>query len=203
MTLHRSTAEERALPWGRAFAVEDVFDLSDRGAVLQVRATIPGSECVVRISLQGKPSLEVVGYVNRPVGDAVQSAVLLKGVSAAEIPRGAIVEFLPPNGGYLPPMHKLYLIAPGPRPPFYEVAQALWGNADFDSDGDSDTPDAVDWTELTLSRRPDEVERVDVDPVGGAGPLVLCIKSENAELTRRAADFLWQRAGGSLSASTP
>lgn len=100
-------------------------------------------------------------------------------------------------------MHKLYLINPGSRPPYYELAQALWGDKDFDSDGDSSSPDATNWTELTVSLRPDETERIDIDPVSEAGPLVLCIRSENAQLVTRAGDFLKQRTGGSLSASAP
>lgn len=100
-------------------------------------------------------------------------------------------------------MHKLYLIDPGPRPPYYEVAQALWGDRDFDSDGDSGTPDAADWTELSVILRPGYAERVDIDPVGEATRLVLCIRSESEELVRRAGDFLRRRTGGSLGASAP
>lgn len=100
-------------------------------------------------------------------------------------------------------MHRLYLIDPGPRPPYYEVAQALWDDRDFDSDGDSSIPDARDWTELTVALRPDGVERVDIDPVSDAGGLVLCIRSDIGALARRAGDFLQRRSGGSLAASPP
>src|SRR4051812_44558527 len=100
-------------------------------------------------------------------------------------------------------MQKLYLINPGPRPPYHEVAQRLWGDRDFDSDGDSTSPDATDWTELTLSLRPECVERIDIDPVSYPGSLVLCLKSESEDLVRRTADFLGQRTGGSVRVSPP
>lgn len=100
-------------------------------------------------------------------------------------------------------MQKLYLIDPGPRPPCHEVAQQLWGDRDFDSDGDSNSPDATDWTELTVSLRPECIERIDIDPVRSPGGLVLCIRSESEDLVRRTADFLVQRTGGSVSVSAP
>lgn len=107
------------------------------------------------------------------------------------------------RGYYGAPVHKLYLIDPGPRPPYPEVAEALWGDRDFDSDGDSSSPDAADWTELTLSLRPDCAERIDIDPLPRTSRLVLCIKSEREHLAKRAANFLAERAGGSLSVSIP
>jgi hypothetical protein len=51
-------------------------------------------------------------------------------------------------------MARFLLTSPGSRPPFYRVAQHLWGaGCNFDSDGDSDFPDARDWTELTVVLR--------------------------------------------------
>lgn len=102
------------------------------------------------------------------------------------------------------PMAQLLLTAPGPRPPYYRVARHLWGqNADFDSDGDSTSPDATDWTELTLALRDDggvssDSERVDIDPVG-AEPLVLAVVSESSELARKTAEFLRSECGGELT----
>lgn len=107
------------------------------------------------------------------------------------------------RASYFAPMQKLYLIDPGPRPPSYEVAQELWGGRDYDSDGDSQAADDSNWTELTVSLRPDCVERIDIDPIGTADRLVLRIVSENGDLVRRAPTFLLRRAGGSLSASPP
>lgn len=96
-------------------------------------------------------------------------------------------------------MPKLYLIDPGPRPPYQEVGQQLWGDGDFDSDGDSSAPGATDWTELTISLRPECVERIDIDPVSTPGRLVLCVSSESEDLVRRTGEFLAQRTGGSLA----
>ncbi|MCW4462662.1 hypothetical protein OK349_13170 [Sphingomonas sp. BT-65] len=73
----------------------------------------------------------------------------------------------------------------------------------FDSDGDSITPDATDWTELTLALRDDDgrssdFERIDIDPVDRE-PLVLAIVSENTELAHKAAEFLRSACGGDLT----
>jgi hypothetical protein len=89
------------------------------------------------------------------------------------------------------------LSGPGPRPPFAEVAQHLWGGVDFDSDGNSETPADVTWTELTVIRRPKYDERVDIDPLS-EDPLVLRIASETPGLARRAAEFLARSCGGTL-----
>ncbi len=114
--------------------------------------------------------------------------------------------------GHSPVAYKLHmprflLTAPGPRPPYFEVAKHLWGSdCDYDSDGNSDHPEARDWTELTLSLRSDRLqqdrspaERVDVDPVGDGEPLVLAIVSDHYGLARRAAEFLFRKAGGELT----
>lgn len=94
---------------------------------------------------------------------------------------------------------RFLLIAPGPRPPFRAVAERLWGrDCDFDSDGNSSTADARDWTELSIALRPECVERVDVEPVSGYPRLVLRIMSDRKELARRAAKFLATYTGGRL-----
>lgn len=89
------------------------------------------------------------------------------------------------------------LSGPGPRPPFADVAHHLWGRIAFDSDGNSEGPADSNWTELTLIRRPECDERVDVTPVG-ADPLVLRISSSTPGLARRAAEFLARSCGGRL-----
>lgn len=102
-------------------------------------------------------------------------------------------------------MTRFLLTNPGPRPPCYKVAEHLWGaDCTFDSDGNSDTRDATDWTELTVTRRlpsgeNDDQQRVDVDPVDGTVPLILAIRSDNDDLARRAARFLEEHAGGALA----
>lgn len=104
-------------------------------------------------------------------------------------------------------MARFLLTAPGPRPPYHKVADHLWGSdCSFDSDGNSDHPDATDWTELpvTLRTHPWQQdlgteERVDVDPLSEGEPLVLSIVSQNEDLARRAAEFLQGEAGGELT----
>jgi len=86
---------------------------------------------------------------------------------------------------------------PGTRPPIEEVAHHLWGDANFDSDGNADTHYS-NWTELTVIRRPDYDERVDIDPVSD-NPLVLKICSSTPGPARRAAEFLAHSCGGVLT----
>lgn len=85
---------------------------------------------------------------------------------------------------------------PGMRPAFWEVARHLWGDADFDSDGNADTH--PNWTELTVTRRPDYDERVDIDPIS-EDPLVLKISSSTPGLARKAAEYLARSCGGVLT----
>jgi hypothetical protein len=104
-----------------------------------------------------------------------------------------------------PPLHSFFLIAPGPRPPYALVAEHLWGvGCDFDSDGDSLTPDSTDWTELTVELRSGDAKgaRVDVDPIDGPS-LVLWIRSEDATIAEGAAAYLHRHAGGTLSRDRP
>ena len=86
----------------------------------------------------------------------------------------------------------LFLVNPGSRPPYARVADHLWGpGADFDSDGNSSAPNDTNWTELTVQARPDpdDLNRVDVDPVSES-PLVLKVVSSSAALAERVAGFL-------------
>ena len=100
----------------------------------------------------------------------------------------------------------VYLIDPGPRPPFWQLAFELWGDSDFDSDGDSRSPDDDAWMCLTLSLRGEDRARIDIDPVS-LDPLVLEIRGEPEALVQKAAAFLVRVSGGSISdrwtASTP
>ena len=93
---------------------------------------------------------------------------------------------------------ELHIEIEGSRPPFTEVAHILWGEeADFDSDGNSDTADSVSWTELTLEKRPQPGQRIDIDPVS-SDPLVLKVISEDSELVQKVADFLISRCPGKI-----
>ena len=101
-------------------------------------------------------------------------------------------------------MHSIYLIAPGRRPPFGDVAEHLWGpRCDFDSDGNEDEALVDGWTELTVALRPNCEQRVDIDPLDDREPLVLVISSEHEALVREAANFLQSVAGGVLAHDPP
>jgi hypothetical protein len=102
-------------------------------------------------------------------------------------------------------MHRIYLIGPGPRPFWGDMAEHLWGpGCNYDSDGNDDRAPPDGWTELTLSLRAvcDE-QRVDVDPLDDREPLVLVIRSEKKDLVRKVAGFLRSEAGGELSDDPP
>lgn len=103
-------------------------------------------------------------------------------------------------------MARFLLTAPGPRPAYFKLAEHLRGSGcEFDSDGNSNHPEATNWTGLTVILRAPpwqedtEIERVDIDPVGDGEPLVLAITSDKESLARRAADFLNETAGGKLT----
>ena len=66
---------------------------------------------------------------------------------------------------------------------------------DFDSDGNSETPNDRNWTELTVVRRDDSAQRIDIDRVVGE-PLLLKVTSDYRTLALRAATFLAQSTGG-------
>ena len=69
-------------------------------------------------------------------------------------------------------MHCIYLIGPGPRPYWGDVADHLWGpDCNYDSDDNADQAPPDGWTELTMALRPRCDERVDVDPLDDCEPL--------------------------------
>ena len=92
----------------------------------------------------------------------------------------------------------LYLVGPGPRPPYVLVAHHLWGHANIDSDGNSAHPGDTQWTELTLISRDELDQRVDIDPAEN-DPLVLKVRSNSSSLAKRTAQFLAQHTGGTTS----
>ena len=95
-------------------------------------------------------------------------------------------------------MKEIFIQINGPRPPCHEVAVHLWGEeADYDSDGNSETPDSQSWTELTIEKRPQEGLRVDVDPIS-LNPLVLKVISEHEELAESVAQFLAVQCPGKI-----
>ena len=85
----------------------------------------------------------------------------------------------------------------GAMPPYYEVAYALWGEGvDFDSDGDSSTPEATDWRELTVILRADVGQRVDIDPTDRDQDIVKIVAT-SSQLLEQTCEFL--KAAGALS----
>ena len=90
------------------------------------------------------------------------------------------------------PSSVLFLVNPGPRPPFGHVADHLWGaGSDVDTEGNSSDPNDSNWTELTVQARPDpdDLSRVDVVPVSES-PLVLKVVASSAALAERVAEYL-------------
>ena len=74
----------------------------------------------------------------------------------------------------------------GARPPFYIVAEHLWGRGcNFDSDGNSETSEDPRWTELTVAPRGGGPSaQVAVYPVS-VEPLVLAVRSPDELLSPR------------------
>ncbi|MFL9880572.1 hypothetical protein PQR63_19405 [Herbaspirillum rhizosphaerae] len=98
----------------------------------------------------------------------------------------------------------LYLESPGDRPAYYKIADYLWGKAaNIDSDGNSSHPDDTQWTEVSLILRSgNERDQVHVDSVS-VTPLVLEIRSPDEEITKRAAAYLQEVAGGVILQKPP
>jgi hypothetical protein len=101
-------------------------------------------------------------------------------------------------------MSTYYLVGPRERPYWQSLAHELWGpDCDIDSDGNDDEGLPGGWTELTIALRPDGEERVDIDPLDTIEPMILVIRSDDADLAKRAATFLQARTGGELSELPP
>lgn len=98
----------------------------------------------------------------------------------------------------------LYLVSPHARPAYYLVAEYLWGaNADIDSDGDSRWPGDEEWTELSLIlRNSSDSAQVHIDPVS-TDPLILQIRSPDAGLTERVANYLSKQTEGVVAHIVP
>src|SRR5262245_790280 len=99
--------------------------------------------------------------------------------------------------------HRFFLISPGPRPPFGEVIDHVYGpTANLDTEGDSATPKSIDWTWLWIALRPAMKPLVEVFPWQDDAT-VLCVSSEDEMLARKTADYLHQRCGGTLELAPP
>lgn len=96
------------------------------------------------------------------------------------------------------PTFCIELVHPGPRPPYYALAEHLWGpDCNIDSDGDSSAPGDTNWTELTITLRESSEASVSIDPVLRE-PLILAVWSEQIDLCAKAAIFLATSTGGML-----
>ncbi|QPB83498.1 hypothetical protein CWC22_011065 [Pseudoalteromonas rubra] len=78
----------------------------------------------------------------------------------------------------------------GPMPAYYKIADDIWGeDADIDSDGNSETAESTDWSELTIILRSDQDQRIDIDTIPGKEHfLLLCASSK--ELSESVMQFL-------------
>ena len=105
----------------------------------------------------------------------------------------------------MPSRSVLFLISPGPRPPYGQVADHLWGaGADVDTDGNSTDPNDTNWTELTVQTRPDpdDLNRIDVDLVSDL-PLVLRVMASSPALAERVAGFLARHCSAEIVTQWP
>ncbi len=98
------------------------------------------------------------------------------------------------------PEYLVNIVEPGPRPHYCRVAEHLWGaGCNIDSDGNSQTPEDTQWTELTIELRGGDGQRVDIDPVS-TEPLVLQVRSSSLRLAEEVAKFIADHAGGATEA---
>lgn len=89
------------------------------------------------------------------------------------------------------------------RPAFWRLAIFLWGSeSDWDSDGNSANPDDMDWTELTLSNRTKNDQRVDITPLNST-PLILKVVGSTQLLAAQSSYFLAAFTGGKVSVIAP
>ena len=80
----------------------------------------------------------------------------------------------------------------GKLPAYYDIAEYLWGkNVDIDSDGNSESPEDNDWSELTLILRSDENQRIDIDQIEGNSKQLI-LRATTNELLSSVLKFLKQ-----------
>lgn len=95
---------------------------------------------------------------------------------------------------------RLLVDALGPRPPFGEVVDHVYGvGANVDTDGDSSTPGATDWTWLYMCQRPTRDASVVEVTLSDERDNIMIVASEDEALAQRTAVFLALRAGGRVT----
>ncbi len=93
--------------------------------------------------------------------------------------------------------YRINIIQPGPKPPFNCIAEHLWGpGCNIDLDGNSQTPEDTQWTELTIELRATG-ERIDIDPISTT-PLVLQVRASSMRLAQEVAEFVVKASGGKI-----
>lgn len=90
------------------------------------------------------------------------------------------------------------LVVSSPRPYFAEFPYALWGEVNYDSDGNCKRPTDQEWTELELRHR-DTDENVEITGSGQE----FSVESENPALAARATIFFAERSGATIIGDAP
>src|SRR5690349_11696138 len=93
---------------------------------------------------------------------------------------------------------KFYVQTPGARPDFRLLLSFVWGEADCDTDGNSDHPASQDWTELYAQNRSRPDETFDINPVVDV-PLVLEVESKHEWLAAAVAYLLAYTTEGAIA----
>ena len=87
--------------------------------------------------------------------------------------------------------HQLQISRIGPRPPFGEVVAHVFGvGANVDTDGDSATPSATDWTWLYMRQRPSQGSPVVLVQFADDRPDLMIVSSDDEALAQKTAAFL-------------
>lgn len=95
-------------------------------------------------------------------------------------------------------MQRYTLILSNPRPYFAEFPYALWGEVNYDSDGDCQRPTDQQWTALHLRQRITG-ESLQITSSGDE----FVVESDEPELAARAAMFLVERSEGVIVGEDP
>jgi len=88
-------------------------------------------------------------------------------------------------------MPKYKIIIESPRPYFAEIPYALWGEVNYDSEGDCKWPTDRSWTEIYLTNR-ESRQSVHISSIENAFE----VESIDTQLAARAATYLLERCSG-------
>jgi hypothetical protein len=95
-------------------------------------------------------------------------------------------------------MYEYKLTVTTPRPYFAEFPYALWGEVNYDSDGDCRRPTDREWTQLEIMHRGTRERLV----ITGSGQ-EFSIKAKDRSLAARAAMFFAERSGATIIGEHP